>query len=226
MEPVRLDPVQLALDDSPADHPCADVRLYHADLALLGYLLQDLRALVRRAASGDIELTRFEAITWDVHGLARRTVVCDPAALLQPADVRMVGFFGHRRATEEARLVDAAELDVIAEFRHYPGILSYSSIELVDHQWANLVVHADAADTQGWRRCPVHIRAAEELAPLVYHDVRIHNGSIRGGPIGSETVVIECTKYFDYDVDPMWHAVRLLPGGAIETVGSPWTERR
>ena len=214
------------LDESPDAHPCADVRLYHADLALLNYLLQDLRALVRRAAAGAIELAPFERITWQVHGLARRTVVCEPEALLRPDDVRVVGFFGHRRSTPQARLVDATELDVIAEFRNYPGILSYSSIELIDDQWANLVVHAEATDPQAWRHCPVHIQAAEELAPTVYHSVRIHNGAIGGGPIGSETVVIECTKYFDYDTEPMWHAIRHLPGGAIETVGSPWPERQ
>lgn len=224
MEPVRLEPIPLALDESPADHPCADIWLYQADLALLNYLLQDLRALVRQASAGDVELAPFQTITWNVHGLARRTVVCDPASLLAEADVRMVGFLGHRRSTEEAKIVDATELAVIGEFRNYPGILSYSSIELIDHQWANLVVHADTTDPERWRRCPVHIRAAETLAPRVYHSVRIHNGRIHRGPIGTGTVVIDCTKYFDYDTTPMWHAIRHLPGGAIETIGSPWSE--
>lgn len=224
MPPVRLDPIHLALDESPPDHPCADVRLYHSDLALLNYLLQDLRVLVRRAAAGAVTLMPFDPILWSVHGLTRRTVVCDPIGLLAPADVQVVGFLGDRRSTEEARKVNAAELEVIGEFRQYPGILSYSSVELLDDQWANLVVHTSPTDREQWRHSDIHIRAAEELAPTVYHSVRIHNGCIRGGPIGSETVVIETTKYFDYDCEPMWHAQRTLPGGAVETVGSPWTE--
>ena len=39
--------------------------------------------------------------------------------------------------------------------------------------------------------------------------------------IGPETVVIETTKYWDYDSTPTWHAMRVLPGGATETLESP-----
>ncbi|MGI9597416.1 MAG: hypothetical protein ACR2QK_14730 [Acidimicrobiales bacterium] len=224
MQPVRHDPIHLALDESPVDHPSAGIRHYLPDLALLNYLLQDLRALLRRAAADQLTLSPHQEITWFVHGLKRRTVICDPAALLVPGDVLIVGFCGDRRSTGEAAGVDHAELDVIAEFPDYPGILSYSSVELVDNQWANLVVHTSPTDRREWRHGKVHIRAAEELAPLVYHNVRIHNGGIRNGPIGSDTVAIVTTKYFDYDCDPMWHAERVLPGGASETVGSPWPE--
>lgn len=222
--PNRLAPVELALDEIPADHPCADVRHYHADLALLNYLLQDLRALLRQAASGSITLSAYEEKNWEVHGLTRRTVICDPQALVEQNDVLMVGFLGNRRSSKEADTVDAAELDVIGEFRDYPGIMSYSSVELIDNQWANLVVHQAATDRDDWRHSQVHIKAAEELAPLVYHSVRIHNGSISQGPVGCGTVVIERTKYYDYDCTPMWHAVRTLPGGAMETIGSPWPD--
>lgn len=223
MEPAPLNPDRLALDESPPEHRCADVRLYNADLALLHYLLQDLRVLVRQAAAGMATLAPYETRTWDVHGLHRRTVVCDPDRLLLAADVQMVGFFGDRRSTKDACEVDSAELDVIGQFRTHPGILSYSSIELIGNQWANLVVHCHPTDREAWRHSDVHIAAAEQLAPRVYHSVRIHNGRIPGGPIGSETVVVESTKYWDYDCAPVWHAIRELPGGATETVGSPWS---
>lgn len=224
MKPTALEPLHLALDESPAGHPCADVELYHADLALLNYLLQDLRALLRQAAAGEVILEPYAEKTWEVHGLARRTVICDPESLTKGGDVLIVGFFGDRRPTKDAAEVDSAELDVIAQFRTFPGIMSYSSVELIDNQWANLVVHRATTDREQWRHSDVHIRAAEELAPLVYHSVRIHNGRIHGGPIGSGTPVIDSTKYFDYECSPMWHATRTLPGGATETVGSPWPE--
>ncbi|MEM7092117.1 MAG: hypothetical protein AAF567_03875 [Actinomycetota bacterium] len=213
-----LEPHHLDVNEFPAAHPCADPALYHADIALLNYLLQDLRVLVRKAATGHTQITPYQSFTWDVHGLKRRTVVCDPDALLDADDVLMVGFFGDRRQSGEAAEVDTAELDVIGEFARYPGILSYSSIELINDQWANLVVHRHASDRTDWRASQVHIEAAEDLAPLVYHSVRIHNGCIPSGPIGSGTVIIESTKYWDYDAAPTWHAVRTLPGGATETL--------
>ncbi len=223
-EPPLDESIVLQLDESPPDHPFAAVQLYHADIALLNYLLQDLRALVRRAAAGEIQLVAHETIEWQVHGLRRRTIVCDPQRLLQRHDVEMVGFFGDRRAESDGSAVDEVEVKLHLEFRNYPGILSYSSIELVDNQWADLVVHSEPEDRQAWRSSRVHVYAAEELAPRVYHNVRIHNGCIPDGAIGSETVVIETTKYWDYDVFPTWRASRELPGGATGTVGSPWTD--
>jgi hypothetical protein len=222
--PARRVPVLLSAYESPPDHPCASIDHYHSDLVLLGYLLQDLRALVRRAAKGEIILTPYETITWEVHGLQRRTVTCDPARLMRPDTCFLVGFLGARRASPAARELDETELDVIGELRNHSGIVSYSSVELVDHQWANLVVHVHSRDREAWRHSEVHVQAADELAPRVYHNVRIHNGRIPGGPIGPQTLVIESTKYWDYDGPEVWHAVREFPGGATETVGTPWTD--
>ncbi len=226
MRPTRLSPVRLDADRNPAGHPCADLLHYGADLALMNYLLQDLRVLVRQAATGDAVLHPYQTITWHVHGLKRRTVMCDPAPLLRGSDVWVVGFLGDRRSRDEANEVDEFEIDVIAEFREYPGILSYSSIELIGNQWANLVVHRNIEDREAWRHSPVHIEAAENLAPRVYHSVRIHNGRVLGGPIGSNTVIVELTKYWDYDSDPTWHAIRVLPEGITGTVSQPWPGRR
>ena len=222
MKPARLNPVLLGADESPADHPSADIRHYGADLALLNYLLQDLRVLIRQAAAGETVLDPYQTLSWHVHGLLRRTVMCDPVPLINGTDVWVVGFLGDRRSSDTANAVDEYEIDVIAEFRQYPGILSYSSIELIGNQWANLVVHLEPGDRDAWRHSPVHIEAAEELSPHVYRSVRIHNGRVPGGPIGSRTVIVETTKYWDYNSDPVWHAFRALPDGITETVSRSW----
>ena len=194
---------------------------YRSDIALLNYLLHDLRVLIRRAQKGEIELTPQQVITWEVHGLQRRTVTCDPAALRLRNDVQVVGFFGDRRIDADQHSIDTSEFDLIDEFVYYPGIMSYSSVELVDHYWANLVVHHRPEDREEWRGSAIHVRAVDEVAPRAYHSVRIHNGHIRGGVCGSATVVIEMTKYWDYDESPVWHATRRLPGGESEALVGP-----
>ena len=214
-------PVRLRSDEDPAEHPFASTRQYKGDIALLNYLLQDLRVLVRQSAAGQTELAPQQIVTWEVHGLQRRTVVCDPVRLRTSDVVQIVGFFGDRRADADPRPIDASEFDLISEFIHYPGILSYSSSELVDGYWANLVVHTDPGDREAWRQSDVHIRAVDEVAPRAYHSVRIHNGCIRDGVTGSKTVRIECTKYWDYDCSPVWHAIRELPGGQSESLTGP-----
>lgn len=216
-----MEPITLGPDENPPEHPCASSGFYQTDIALLNYLLQDLRVLTRRAAKGETDLHPHQVITWEVHGLARRTVICDPDSLMQPKLVHMVGFFGNRRANSDLEMIEIEEVGLIDEFRGYPGILSYSSVELVDGYWANLVVHSSRDDREIWRGSQIHAHAAERVAPEIYTGVRIHNGYIDGGPVGTETVVIESTKYWDYEVSPTWHAIRPLPGGAHESIEQP-----
>ena len=214
-----MSPVLLTADESPLDHACAAASLYGCDIPLLNYLLQDLRVLMRRAAYGDITIEPHQNFEWDVHGLKRHTIVCDPERLKAPFDVNIVGFVGDRRQeTAGSASVDEVEAALHQEFRRYPGILSYSSAELVDDQWIDLVVHTDPEDREAWRESDVHAHAVAQLAPMMYHSVRIHNGCVPGGPVGSESVIIENTKYWDYDTAPVWHAFRELPRGAKGSV--------
>ena len=217
-------PTLLGPNDAVADHPITLVENYASDIALLNYLLQDLRALTRRAAKSEITLVDQQVITWEVHGLGRRTVVCDPTGLIGNVDVQIVGFFGDRRTDADREAVDDGELNLIDELGNHPGILSYSSVELVDDYWANLVVHRAPGDRETWRQNTVHQHVVDRVAPNAYHGVRIHNGRIRGGVPGTETVVLEHTKYWDYDVSPTWHAIRHLPGGETATLTGPVAE--
>lgn len=214
-------PPILGPNEQVPDHPVAATSHYWGDIALLNYLLQDLRALIRRHQKREIDLEPQQVLRWNVHGLSRRTVICDPLGLTGGQQVQVVGFFGERRANADLESIGADEIDLIDEFVRYPGILSYSSIELVDHYWANLVVHLDPQDREAWRSSEIHRQAVNDIAPGAYHAVRIHNGFIRDGVPGSTTVVIESTKYWDYDTDPVWHAIRVLPGGESETLAGP-----
>jgi len=214
-------PVELNPTDDPIDHPIAGIWLYEPDVLLLAYLLQDLRSAIRLAANGQIELEPYQTSTWTVHSLRRRTVICRPEPLLRFGDLQFVGFFGDRRPNSATSGIDDIELDVVSQFANYPGILAYSSIELVDDQWANLVVHETPDDREAWRKCPVHRRAVDLVSPRAYSGVRIHNGHIPGGVVGSAAPVLECTKYWDFEVTPVWRARRLLPGGATGTVRRP-----
>ncbi len=214
-------PFELGPTDDPPDHPNAGIWLYESDVSLLAYLLQDLRAAVRLATQGGLEIIPYKSITWEVHGLQRRTVICRTEPLFRYGDVQFVGFFGDRRDDDQDSGIDDVELDVVGQFVHYPGILAYSSIELVDRQWANLVVHESPDDREEWRKCPVHKKAVDLVSPKAYTGVRIHNGHIPGGVIGTAAPVLECTKYWDFNVDPVWRARRQLPGGATGTVRRP-----
>jgi len=218
------EPILLGTRENPKGRSFASIEQYRGDIALLNYLLQDLRVLLRRHRKGEITLTEMQTLTWDVHGLERRTVVCHPAELLEQKTVCIVGFFGDRRTDADQNPIDASEFDLIAEFTRFPGILSYSSVELVDGYWANLVVHRENDDREDWRASEVHKKAVDDVAPRAYHSVRIHNGCVLEGATSSNTVIVESTKYWDYDTTPTWHATRMLPGGARAVLGGPIPE--
>ena len=176
---------------------------------------------MRRCRKGEILVEPHQVLTWEVHGLQRRVVLCDPHALLNSPLVNVVGFFGDRRADADVDSLDGVEVDLLGEFRNYPGIMSYSSVELVDNHWANLVVHTSDTDREAWRGSAIHKYAVDQVAPRVYHSVRIHNGCIRGGVTGTGHVEIETTKYWDYGMSPTWEAIRVLtkPDEGAEPLG-------
>jgi len=200
--------IELAATEQIEDHPCTDLALVTSDRALLAYMLQDLRVLARQVGSREIDLKPYETLHWEVHGLARRAVICDPEALAAPLERCVVGFFGERRPDAEQSVVDDIEVDLLLEFRSHPGILSYSSTELVDNYWANLVVHEKPVDSQEWRNSDVHRRAVAEISPRQYRSVRIHNGRLPGGVVGSGEITIDRTKFWDYSTTDIWEAVR------------------
>ena len=197
----------LAVDETVPEHPCTDVGLYAPDLDLLAYMLQDLRGLLRANDAGHTALVAHEPISWTVHGLRRRTVVCEPDRIRACDRTCIVGFFADRRDDIDYGSLDVLELDLLDEFRRFPGILSYSSIELANEYWANLVVHLEPDDTEAWRGSTAHSRAVD-VSPDLYSSIRIHNGHLDGGATGNQPIVIDRTKYWDYQCDPVWQALR------------------
>jgi hypothetical protein len=209
--------VVLEPDEVVDGHPCTDISLYAADRGLIAYMLQDVRALVRLWVDETITIEPHESIVWWVHGLKRRLVPCDLARLVDGRDLEVVGFFGSRRPAANGGpasgedLIDELDTQLTAEFRNHPGIASYSTIEMHDGFWANLVLHAVPSDAEDWRDSGVH-KGAVAMSPMLYRDVRIHNGCLPGGVESTNEVVLHRTKYWDYglvsDVEPSWAAVR------------------
>ncbi len=219
--------VHLAPHEFDPHHPVSDPGLYAADRQLLAYMLQDLRALMRRHVMGQQSLSPYEVLSWSVHGLQRRTVICDPVRLDDHDDVHIVGFFGERRGLVETQpRIDRLEQALLTQFRDHPGVLSYSSVELVDDYWANLVMHTDTGDREAWRDSRAHREAAEDASPDHYRSVRIHHGTLRDGVCSSNMIELVRTKYWDYGEAstgaPVWTAVRELQA---ESVRRPWWRR-
>ena len=58
------------------------------------------------------------------------------------------------------------------------------------------------------QRCPHRTRS--RCRRRLYTSVRIYNGHLPGGVAGSRAIEIDSTKYWDYDVEPTWKAIRVF----------------
>jgi hypothetical protein len=146
-----------------------------------------------------------------LQGRAHRAVVCDVRRLGDGRDLTWVGFFAVKRRDCDHAPLTAMDDELIGEFPAHPGVLSYSSLELADGDWGNLILLDGDAARQRWRDGARHEYAARELAPRHYTVVRLHQGVLPGGVEAGREPVLRRTKYYDYRAAVTWRAERELP---------------
>lgn len=182
---------------------------------------QDL--VVIRRILGSLSLLIWQPLEWpepphplvvrsDDNGRVVRVVVSNRAALMQERPLRVVAFLGHRRAGLDYTLLNAVDDDLIHEFALHPGVLSYSSFELEDGNYVNVVVLDGQEAQDHWRTSPRHAYAARELAPEFYACIRLQNGLMPRGLGDLENLRLVATKYYDFQRTEPWLAVRAVGG--------------
>jgi len=137
-------------------------------------------------------------------------VIPDARRLLESEDLTAVGFFGSPREDVDHEILFSLEEELIERMDHYgsAGLLSYYDVELVKGEYGNLILFATPDVPPEWYRDQVHRRAVE-VSPGHYHHVRLHKGSIRGRLLDGGDIVVERTKYFDFDTgNGTWFGLR------------------
>lgn len=203
-------PVSLGPEEAVADRPFTSVDLIERDISVLTQMREDLEAVLAESEAGTRELVPYQRLAWRVDGKSHRLLVCSEPRLREHPQLCVVGFFADRRTDLDMKPLDEANMAMVSEFAQYPGILSYSSIELPGGHWGNLVLHDDPVDKEYWRKSKLHAKAVELLSPVHYRNVRIHNGRLGGPLFSSPRFVIERTKYFDFTGPVEWRAERTL----------------
>ena len=182
----------------------------YADVTVLEHMRTRLRETLGEAAIalGDPPKRELSILSIEEDGeRLHRMVILSRQQLLDAAVLTVVGFFGHKRGSANPTILADVETDLLQEFLHHNYVLSYSSLELPDGNWANLVLLLDASGIEHWRVSQRHAYAARELAPLFYKTIRLHNGTLPGG-LAAPQLVLLSTKYYDYSDDNWWHAIR------------------
>ncbi len=129
-----------------------------------------------------------------------RIAIYRPEELMRNSSLDLVGFVsaklkpGRPQVIKEIRAVDKK---LIVEFISTPGLLSYSSLELRDGRWCNLVLFSGRETRVHIRNSETHAYAAYQLSPRYYEWVRIHNGIMPGGLARNE-IVLQKTRYYQF----------------------------
>ncbi|MEZ4709521.1 MAG: hypothetical protein R3A44_20090 [Caldilineaceae bacterium] len=122
----------------------------------------------------------------------------------------VVGFFGQKRFDGDAGLINARDRLLAQEMENHLGLISYSSLELTNGDYANCVLFVDDAAKNHWGSSPLHAQIATELSPRYYFSVRIYNGVLSGKLWQESVLQLTCAKYYDYSCQPAWRALRRL----------------
>lgn len=202
--------IALGPEEEAPGRPFTAVDLIERDVTTLLELLADVRGVLREVDAGIRALEPYQRMAWKVDGLTHRLIICDEPKLRFRERTCAVGFFGERRTDVDPTPLEEANTEIVAEFTNYPGILSYSSVELPGGRWANLVLHDDPVDREYWRRSELHAEAARLLSPVHYRNVRIHNAELTDALTDSPDLVLERTKYYDFEGGSEWRAQREL----------------
>jgi hypothetical protein len=174
----------------------------HADLSMpdavtLRAMLAQLYAQIIQATGTPVQLP-YTLYLPEPDGCQHRVVMLNEGALRVGGQFPFVGFFGRKRASVDAGLLDALDTELIEELRHNPHMLSYSSLELPDGSWGNLVIMRSPQGAVDWSGSARHAHAAYTIAPACYLTIRLHSGVMTlNGPAHGE-LQIRRTKHFDY----------------------------
>lgn len=207
---MAVEAVVLGPDESVPGRPFTDVRLISRDVSILYGILGDLRSVLSEAQSGIRRIVAFRRMAWKVDGLVHRHIICNEERLMIHPGLCVVGFFGEGRTDVDPGPLEKANRAIVGDFANYPGITSYSSLQLPEGRWANLVLHDDPVDTDYWRRSQMHARAVKMLSRTHYRNVRIHNARLSVPVPQQPAIEVLRTKYYDYSGEVDWRAERVL----------------
>lgn len=192
--------IQLNEGEVRADFVLPCVRKAKLDLVILRYMVQRVLVTLRSLAQ---ETSTTQPVFYYLDERRRRThrlAIYRPDELLLNNELAFVGFVsGKLKPLRPSIAADLRIMDkkLVAELVNTPGLLSYSSLELQEGNWCNLVLLNDPAVKLQLKHMANHQYAAYEIAPNCYDWIRLHNGNMPSGLSGN-AMLLQKTRYYTY----------------------------
>jgi hypothetical protein len=208
--PTPTDFTRLGGSDILPDRPFTNPDQNAEDLLHLQHMLSKLRQLLSQPETIPAQPRPYILFLEESGGRRHRIAMARPEELLTLAELAVVGFCGTKWPEANRAPLDAVDAELLDEFMQHPHLLSYSSLEVEGGNWRNLVLFSHPQGIGHWAISMKHAYAAQELSPTYYRHVRLHNGLLTGGLMSGGEIVLTRTKYYDYQDQSLWWAVREL----------------
>jgi len=205
---VQLEPSEM-VEERPFTDPIESMQ----DLAILQYMLEKLRRLVSQPDGIPVWPRPFISFAPEPGERYHRITISRQSKLREGSQLTVVGFCGHKRPGIDRTTVDALDEALIAQFPQHPFLLSYSTMQLEGGNSRNLVLFDKPQGLAHWLMSETHAQAVE-ISPGYYTCIRLHNAILPGGLMSGSELTLLRTKYYDYQGDKTWWAVRELSSRA------------
>jgi hypothetical protein len=129
-----------------------------------------------------------------------RLAIYQPEALLVQRPLSFVGFISGKQKHLRpcvAQAIQRADQKLVEELADAPGILSYTSLQLQNGNWCNLVLLSDASAKTYLKSSQTHNYAAYHLAHSYYEWIRLHQGVMPEG-LDHRGMQLQKTKYYTF----------------------------
>src|SRR5450755_410810 len=134
------------------------------------------------------------------HSRTHRIAIYKYSALVLKHSFAFVGFISRTQKNLQPSIVheiQAADKKLVKELVNNPGIVSYSSLQMRNGDWCNLVLLMNTDAKSHLQSTKTHQYAAFHLAPHYYDWIRLHNGLMPHGLDHTE-MLLQKTKHYSF----------------------------
>ncbi|HZU71000.1 MAG TPA: hypothetical protein VFA09_27230 [Ktedonobacteraceae bacterium] len=208
-----------------------DIQKGKLDLVVLRYMARRLHLTVRQL---DEPVPASQPLLYRLqerYGRMHRIAIYKQQELVLRDTLMFVGFISRKRKALQDSIADQIEdidRQLLVELVNAPGIVSYSSLELRNGDWCNLVLLSDVEAKMHIRDTPIHRYAAYRLSEAYYEWIRLHHGIMPEGLDHTE-MLLQKTRYYFFSApqtrptiwERIYDSVGIAPGGDPEQL--KWT---
>jgi hypothetical protein len=198
--------------DEHNSHLYMDIKKGKLDLIILQYMARRLHLSLHQLDKPASPSQPLLYTLQERHERTHRIAIYRYHELFLRRMFTFVGFISRKHSYLPESIVaeiQQADQQLIAELVGNPGILSYSSLELRNGDWCNLVLLSNARAKAHIKSTKTHAYAAHHLAYRYYEWIRLHNGIMPQGLDHTEMLLLK-TKQYSFQVTQPRPAIREL----------------